>query len=443
MTELLPTPPATLIDAFDPDVQPTWSPPFVAAALLEHESGDFALSSLLADALRRDDRCFTSLDSRVLGLLGLPFAIDESDEAPTKALKKASQKLARQIRGWWHRCLPEATLADFGNAAITLGFSVGEMAWARGEDGFVYPRIVVHHGQHVRRNPTTKQLELLTTKGPIVITPGDGRWILFAPAGAARPWMGGAVRALAVPFLIRQFTRRDWADRSEIEGTGIRKAKGPVAIDDKRFKDFVSQIRKMGRKSVIAFQDGWDFNIAVTDANAAILFEKLVAHADTAITLTILGQNLTTQIEGGSHAAASVHARVLRDRLESDVAMLSTVVRDQVLLPWCLYNIPGFDRRLLPWPRWDTTPPEDIGKKATAYVAIGQAIAGLRKEGIDITPLLELFGLELDEEAQKENDAARDPNAKPLDEDKDPEEGDGVSGRAARVRASRGRRRRR
>lgn len=441
MTDLISSPPARAVDVAEPDVLPTWTPALVDVATSEHERGEFGFSALFSDAVRRDDRIFTSLDTRILGVLGFPFSLDESDTADTKRLRQASRALARRIRGWWYRVLPEAKLADALESSILMGFRVGELAWWRADDGLIYPDLKLHHGQNVRWNTTTQGLELMQRNGtPVPITPGDGRWVLFAPAGGDRPWKFGAVRALGIPYLIRQMTRRDWADRSEIEGTGIRKAKGPLAVgaNDKRFTDFVSQIRRMGRKTVLALQEGWDFGIEVTDANAAILFEKLIAHSETAITLSILGQNLTTQIEGGSHAAATVHAKVLQSRLESDVAMLSVVCRDQILLPWCRYNLPNFDERTLPWPRWDAQPPEDKAKRAQALLAVSQAITGLRTAGVNIAPLLEQFELELEPNA----DPNADPNATdtkvPDAKDDEPATGDAAALRKHRASRRRG-----
>ena len=117
-------------------------------------------------------------------------------------------------------------------------------------------------------------------------------------------------------------------------------------------------------------------------------------HCDSAITLSVLGQNLTTQIEGGSFAAASVHARVQLDRLESDVAMLSTTARMQIIAPWGRVNIPDFDTDTTPWPRWDTTPPEDLQKSAQALLTLAQALPALVAAGVNPDPILERFRLD-------------------------------------------------
>ena len=444
MTQLA-SPPARAVDTGEPEISTSWTPDVIRAALLEHEMGMFSLSGQLADWLRRDDRVFTSLDSRVLGVLGLPFSIDESDEPETKAARKASAKLARRIRSWWFRCVPEAALADFLNAALLMGLSVGELAWSRSpRDGLIYPRLHVHHSQHVLWNPSLKRLELTTVAGPVAVTPGDGRWVVFAPAGGARPWMLGAIRPLSLPVLLRQLTRRDWSQRTEIEGTGIRKAKSPSSAQKADRDAFVNVIKRMGAKSILDLQGEYDFEIAVTDAAAALGFEKLIAHADTAITLALLGQNLTTQIEAGSHAAAGVHARVLRDRIESDVAMLATVAREQILLPWCRYNLPDFDEAILPWPSWDATPPDDQQKSAQALLTLSQAIGSLRREGIDTTPILERFELERIEDpkdlAPNDQPAPEPPAADPAT-DQVPAEG-ARAPRARTARSALGRRRR-
>ncbi len=377
-----------------PSVWSEWSVSAVRSALLQHERGIFRLSGMLADHVQRDDRIFSTLGSRVLGVLGLPFRVEPSDRTSNRRLAK---KLAEDVGAWWHEAVPEATWAELLRWAHLMGFAIGELRWVDEDGGGVLPSLYIHHPQFVRWNEDAQRYELETRSGVVPITPGDGRWVLFAPHGSTRPHMQSALRALAIPFLIRSFTRRDWARRSEIEGVGVRKAKVPKQADPRVVDKFLFEVRALGAETTLRLPEGFDFEIAVADAAASLSFEKLLAHCDTAITLTLLGQNLTTQIEGGSFAAAGVHEAVQLVRIKSDVAMLSTVGRQQVVVPWAELTIPGFRRTMAPWPVFDATPPEELKDYANALQMLGQALPVLREAGIDIEPLLQRFELRMAE----------------------------------------------
>lgn len=373
-----------------PTVWSEWSVGAVRAALLQHERGIFRMSGMLADHVQRDDRIFSTLASRVLGVLGLPFRVEPSDQITNSRLAK---RLATTVEGWWHQQIPEATWAELLRWAHLMGFAIAEIVWALGADGKLLPSLYVHHPQFVRWNEDDQVYEVETRRGVLRVTPGDGRWVLFAPHGSTRPHMQSALRALAIPFLIRSFTRRDWARRSEIEGVGVRKAKVPKQADPRVVDKFLSEVRALGAETTLRLPEGFDFEIAVADAAASLSFEKLLGHCDTAITLTLLGQNLTTQIEGGSFAAAGVHANVQLVRIKSDVAMLGTTGRQQILLAWLRNNEPDAEPSAAPWPIFDATPPEDLAKYATALQSLGQALAPLIAAGIDVEPLLKRFEL--------------------------------------------------
>lgn len=378
----------------NPYLQPqnyaAWTVPQVRDALTCHEAGEFGTSAILADALLRDDRIFATLDTRVLGVLGLPFCVDPS-EATTNQRK--AKVYADQVESWFFQAMPESTWADVLRCQNRMGFAIGELAWSRHVTGELRPKLRVHHPQFISWSHHDASFFLSTTTGRQKVTPGDGRWVLFAPSGQETPWMNGTIRALGIPYLVRTFARRDWARRSEVEGLGVRKAKIPATGDPKNVDKFLRDVRALGAETTIRLPEGFDFSIEAPAATAADGFSKLIAHCDMAITLAILGQNLTTEVTGGSYAAASVHARVQLDRLESDVAMLATTIHDQIIVPWGGYNFPDFDVDAAPWPRWDANPPEDIQRYAASLQTSAQAMTQLDRLGVDITPILERLAL--------------------------------------------------
>ncbi len=377
-----------------PGVYTSWTVEAVRGALYAHESGDFSRSAMLVDHIWRDDRFYSTLQTRILAALTLPFKVDPPEGYEDNARAKA---LAKNVKGWWFDSIPEAVLGEVLKWEIPMGFAIGENVWKYDEEAgeIRLAEHKIHHPQFIRWSEQKKKFLLRTLdQGEIEVNPGDGRFVLWTSSASERPWMVGAVRALAIPFLIRTFNRRDWARRGEVESLGVRKAGVPADPDDKVAAKFFAAVAKLGSETTLKLPPGYTFEIEAVDTGAATSFERLNAHCDTAITLTILGQNLTTQIEGGSYAAATVHARVQLDRITSDVAMLATIARNQIVVWWGRYNFANFKRALTPWPRYDATPAEDIQKVAQGFLTLGQALLSLDRFGVDVTPLLERFGLE-------------------------------------------------
>lgn len=377
-----------------PGLYTSWTVEAVRGALYAHEAGDFSRSAMLVDHIWRDDRFYSTLQTRILASLTLPFRVDAPEGYEDNARAKS---LAKNVKGWWFDSIPEAVLGEVLKWEIPMGFAIGENVWGYDEEAGEV-RLVehkIHHPQFIRWSEQKKKFLLRTLdKGEIEVTPGDGRWVLWTSSASERPWMVGAIRALAIPFLIRTFNRRDWARRGEVESLGVRKAGVPDNADPAVVKKFLADVAKLGSETTLKLPPGYTFDIAALDTGAVDFFERLNAHCDTGITLTLLGQNLTTQIEGGSYAAASVHARVQLDRITSDVAMLATVARKQIVAWWGKYNFANFKRAMAPWPRYDATPAEDVQKVAQGFLTLGQALETLERVGVDISPLVERFGLE-------------------------------------------------
>lgn len=416
-----------------PSVWTTWTVPAVRAALLAHELGDFSASAQLGDQLRRDDRIFATLDTRVLGALGLPYSTLPSDETDARS---DAEKIARRVHSWWFRAFPESVLADVLRLVDIMGFAIGELLWHEewvptSRNLGVYelrPRLRIHHPQFVRHDATRDAWFLLTEEGEVCITPGDGRWVLFAH-GTDRPWMNGALRALALPWLIRTFGRRDWARRSEIDGIGVKKAKTPASIAPEVLDKFLAQVRALGAESTLVLPDGYDFSIDANQLSAAEGFSRLIGACDTAITLALLGANLPTEAKsGGSFALGKVQAEAQLDRLEADVQMLGTVCREQIVKPWGRFNVERWADELAPWPFWDPTPPANLKDRAAALLTASQAITTLHRIGVEVTPVLEQFGLKVGPDGLRDPGGATD-TVSPAGADPEPPVPDPAQGR--------------
>jgi phage gp29-like protein len=91
------------------------------------------------------------------------------------------------------------------------------------------------------------------------------------------------------------------------------------------------------------------------------------------IAIRVLGQNLTTEVSGGSYAAATVHAAVKASILSDDALMLSQCLRNDVLKPWAKFNLSA-GSGVAPIVSLDTDPPEQKNEKAQALKATAEAL---------------------------------------------------------------------
>lgn len=351
--------------------------------------GMFSASAQLVEHMQRDDRVFATLTSRVMALTGLDFSIEpaSSDEASTV--------LTEKVQAWWMLAMPESALSEFLRWGVMLGVALAEVTWVI-EEGQSIPTVKVWHPQFLRWDQALRKWYVITEDaGEIEVTPGNG-WILWLPFGE-RSWMQGAVRALAIPWLGRQWGYRDWFRRSEVEGNGIIKAKVPGEVDNAKATKWLNSLRNLGREAVVKCPEGFDIDIMTAKPGTADFFGKLIASCDSAITLVLLGQNLTTQVEGGSLAAAQVHSRVQRERTKADAESLSTGLRTQLLVPWGLLNIAGFVATMAPWPRWDTAEPADTKTEAEVLQVLSLTLGTLGNAGVpvDTAALAARFNLPL------------------------------------------------
>ncbi len=109
----------------------------------------------------------------------------------------------------------------------------------------------------------------------------------------------------------------------------------------------------------------------------------LGSRADMAIVLAILWQNLTTEVAGGSYAAASVHEGVQQTAARSDNTNLSTCLYEQGSRVFAAWN---FGRAELAARRsWVIDKPSDNLTSAQTFAAFGMAINSLRSGGIKLT----------------------------------------------------------
>lgn len=376
-----------------------WNKHEIDDALRSHELGQFMASAMLADAMTRDDTFDAVLSTRILGLLGLPRKVEPSPEIDVRR----GRKIARTIDERFDDIFPRSTLAELLKWGILLGFALAQIVWHCDEDGTEWtPELQVWHPSFVYYRFDLRKFVVITTDGPVYVTPGDGQWLLFTPYGHDRGWMSGAVRSLAIPWLARIFTWRDWMRWSELYALGIRKAIAPAGASEEDKLRLFEQVAALGAETTVlltAMANGEKFDIDVlfpSGTGSADGYEKLMSKSESRMAIRLLGQNLTTEVGAGSLAAARVHENVKLEIIQFDDRTINEHLRDQVLRPFCRFNYPTGDV-LAPRIQRHTAPTEDRKNEADTASAAATALATLLAAGVpvDVVAYARRYGVPL------------------------------------------------
>lgn len=375
------------------------------------ERGNYSDASLLVDGMMRDDRVLACLTTRINGLLGAPLEID-----PTKDTSKG-RMMAEEIEDRFSEIFPESAISDLLAWGLMLGVGVGENVWTKSKDEWL-PKLRVWHPQYLMFRWDTNSYWITPSEGaPIEITPNDNRWVLYTPYGYHASWRRSLVRSLAKPWMIRQWSYRDFARYCEIHGFPIRKAIVPMDASDKDKQRFMQGVANLGAETAMRCpqtnESKFDLELLEAKANSHAAFVAMLDKVETSIAINILGQNLTTEVKGGSFAAAKVSDNIRGDIRRFDAKTLAECLQTQTLQWWAQFNYGSRD--LSPLIKWQTDPPEDGGQAATELKTLADALSVLKLAGapVDVRAILEAHGVPMIEESETELGFVDDPSKEP------------------------------
>ncbi|MES4792573.1 MAG: hypothetical protein C4321_05915, partial [Chloroflexota bacterium] len=338
------------------------------------------LAAELAEAMLADDRLAAVLATRVRGLLGLPLEFQPPNQ-------REGRTILRALEADFWEFVPENSLYEIIVWGLLIGIAPVRLVWEPSDSGRVLPRLEPWHPRSLRYDATAREWRIRTLEGEI--SPQPGQWWLYQPYGAKSPWRMALWRQLAVPWLIKQDAARYWARDNEVGALRVGRASGPATSESRA--QLARDLAELGSDTGIALPEGYDLQILSPNGDVWRSKQAAIEWADKALTIAVLGQNLTTDVQGGSLAAAQVHEAVRHDVLEADTQTLSTALRDGVLSWWAEFNYGN--SALAPWPVWDTSLPSDNAQDADTLTKLAQAVATLTQAGapVDVPALLQQY----------------------------------------------------
>ncbi len=356
------------------------------------DTGNLSEAAAISEWLLGDDAVAGALSVRNEALFGLEPTFEASGDRRRSA---RAVKALEAGEDFW-RAYSSSELALINSWGLVLGVAPARQVWSLPlpeHDGRVVPSLEFWHpGAGFRYDFQRASWIGRDTLGvEFPITPGDGSWILHARA-KNRPWASGLWRELGRWVLFRHLALGDYTRHTE-KGAMIVAESSKENTDRQRQK-LADDIADSGADAAIVLQSGFSLKFLEISANTKQIYEAQVELANRAIAIRIRGGNLSTNVEGGSKAAAVVQYQAGElPKLRSDADAITTTLHDQSLVWWAEFNYG--DRKLAPWPVYPVDPPEDTKAKADTSDKIADAATKFDKLGfeIDEKAFKEEFGL--------------------------------------------------
>lgn len=359
-------------------IQNTWSVSQAVSAMGSHMVGLFEGSGQLCDSILGDDRVTATLGSRISGLFGRETQFKSADDSD------AAKEVLRAWEQHWPLLVSDGALYEMSEYEIMMGFMPGQLVWDTGGEVWK-PYLRPWHPRFVYYHWGLRRFIAISLDGNLPIFPGDGKWVLHKRRGE-RSWIRGSIRAVVEPWMFRHFAFRDMARFAEVHGMPTRIGETPMAADPGERSQFETQLSRLGFETTLLIGKGVDANnsygyrLEEAKDTAWDVFPAQIDRTDTAITLALLYQNLTTEVKSGALASTEVHADIRQNGIEADEEAWANTVYRQIARPFAYLNFGDAD--LAPWTRWDVRPRQDLVENGKKLQQFGTAIEVLRRGGV-------------------------------------------------------------
>ena len=245
---------------------------------------------LFLDMEERDPHLHAEMSKRKRAVIGLPRKVLPPTNATDQenAIADKLNDIITNISGFDDLLL---NLLD----AIGHGFSCVEITWEY-KNGIWQPQKFDH------RPPYWFQLDIETrTQIRLRDMSANGAdlwpfgWIIHTHAAkSGEIARAGLYRILAWPWLMKQYSLRDLAEYLEIYGLPVKIGKYPRSAPDDDKDNLYRALQQLGRNVAGIMPDDMSIDFLKESLGSADPFMRMVEYCDTAITLAILGQTLST-----------------------------------------------------------------------------------------------------------------------------------------------------
>lgn len=289
--------------------------------------------------------------------------------------------------------------------AVFRGWSALEVIWENTPDGWlpaylrdIPNRRLIHDGREWR---------LLTSDHPTVGIPLPPYKILLIRHGATyeNPYGEAILSRCYWPYIFKHNGLKWWVTLAERYGLPWVIGRLGGEANEVQRSELASKLASLALDAVAVVPQGAEIQIETMQGVSPDVHDRLVTYCNAEISKVIVGQTLTTELDGaGSRAAAQVHQDIRDEIVASDRRLISlTMYR---LFRW-ICEVNGLDPQIAPV--WEAVPPTDTGSGRpiqqsqqsfavgpSAYTPDQQAIEDMVAHCLDMAGRMDLYADILD-----------------------------------------------
>lgn len=310
-----------------------WTIESIMAALQSHDAGQFANPELLYHAMMKEPFIRAAINKRVTISNNFPFSQKCPHDTP-----KRIQNAALQYEQDFDVVFPNDAQLEVKARTLMFGFCIARHHFVS-YNNQILPVIRPWSSGSAYWNTLDRKYYVSCEDGSYVPVVGDP-WILFT-LGGDRPHLNGLIRSLAFPFArINQAFDR-WLNFNDAEATAFKHISGYRLVrENQETGDFVRKTEEVRGGDTIYTPEGSDFNLVTSSGRGSAYntFRDMVKDAHNEISILILGNNLTQEIESGSFAAAKSSFSEMLRMAQSDVEYLGNPIYKNTNRLWIEKN---------------------------------------------------------------------------------------------------------
>ncbi len=350
-------------------------------------AGDLSLAADLWEMVLGDERAIGPLQA-LAGIAAVPVTF----ETALPDTDSADDPLVADLERDFWSIFPEELQGEIIRWAVGLGVvPVHAASWdANPETGRLLPRYEVWHPRALRFDGDRAIWKIRTRANGdgVELTPGDGEWALFTPYGSKRPWAKAPWYGLGLLWYAAQCAKIGWFDWNDSHATPIRSAEfarpdaESALLEEKSRQELGTKIASLVRGGSIVLPEGYGLKLVEAASENWKSFLTLCNEVwPMAVAIAMTGNNLSTQIEGGSFAASRTAENVTYDRKRTIARCLETTKRGQCLVWWAEFN---YASTAPPWPKYGIEPQRDLTAAAARFQSGANGLATLRTAGYEV-----------------------------------------------------------
>ncbi len=273
--------------------------------------------------------------------------------------------------------------------SVQFGYQVSEVLWIK-KGGLIVPSAVVGKPQNWFVFSEENELRFLTKSDMIKgISLPPRKFILSTHNATYENPYGDAVLSKCFwPVTFKKGGMKFWITFCEKYGMPFLQGKIKRGAPPEEYDALLERLMEMVQDAVAVIPD--DSSIEFLDSSSksasSDIFNTLIESCKSEISIAQLGQNLTTEVKGGSYAASQSHMQVREDIVDSDKKIVESAIN--TLIRWiCEINF-----NTSAYPRFSLYKKEDVDKSLAERDEI------LTKTGVKFTKKYYIKNYGLDEE---------------------------------------------